>query len=197
MNTFRKDKASATLVTSIISIMFICLCVGFAIDTAKNSYLKSAFTSRAQQTVEVALKEIDSKGSLKESAAQKVVDEYGASATSSNRRDETNIYRGDCTTRTVTDWDGVKRSKALPYIVVRLNADRAIGYNDNVVYTSTAGGAPVLVSGTYNPAVKYKVLAADIHDASANFMLSMFNMPCQNYDQKVSAISFGSTGDLK
>lgn len=193
---YSKDRGAATLVTAIISMMFICLCAGFAIDTAKNSYLKSSFTSRAQQTSEVALKNIDSRGSIKEDAAAKVVSEYGASASGTFARDETNAFKGTCTTRTITDWDGVRRDRAMPYIIIRLNTGRAIGATDDVVYTSAGGATPVLVKGVYNPSAKYTVLAAEVHDSSANFMLSMFGMDCQDYMQKVSAISFGSAGDL-
>lgn len=191
-----KDRASATLVTSIISMMFICLCAGFAIDTAKNSYLKSSFTSRAQQTTEIALKDIDSRGSIKETAVAKVVQKYGADPNSSFARDETNVFKGSCSSREVTDWDGVKRTKTMPYIVVRLNTARAVGASSNLVYTSEGGAPPVRVSGNYNATAKYTVLAADVHDASANFMMSMFGMDCQDYNQKVSAISFGADGDL-
>lgn len=143
------------------------------------------------------MKDIDSRGSIKESAVQKVVNEYGAGPNSSFARDETKVFSGSCGTRTVTDWDGVKRSKQMPYIVVRLNTARAVGSTSNLVYTSEGGQAPVRVAGTYNPTTKYTVLAADVHDSSANFMMSMFGMDCQDYNQKVSAISFGSSGDLK
>lgn len=36
----RDDRASATLAAGIIGMLFLCLCMGMAIDTAKNGYLR-------------------------------------------------------------------------------------------------------------------------------------------------------------
>jgi hypothetical protein len=195
---YRKDVASATLVTGIISALFISLCAGLAIDVSKNVYLKESFTSRAQQSTQVAIKEMNSRGSLKVSAPAKLVTEYsGISSTSSYERDETKVWTGSCTTRSITSWDGKELTATMPYIVIRMDTQRALGTVSNVVWVSEGGGTPEIVSGTYDPTVKYSVIAADVHDSSANLMLSMFGMPCQDYDQKVSAISFGSVSDLQ
>jgi hypothetical protein len=190
-----KDRGSATLVTGIISLLFICLCAGFAIDIAKNSYLKSSFTSRAQQSTEVAVQKINPQGSIGENGPQALVSSYTGET---GVRDETDVWKTDgCSTREISTWNGDKKAVEMPYIVIRLGAERAVGTQSSVTYVSEGGRPPSIVSGTYDPFAKYTVIAAEVNDSSRNLMLGMFGMSCQDYNAKVSAIAFGSNEDLE
>lgn len=199
-SSFKKDLAGATLVTGIFSIIFICLCAGFAIDVTKNVHLKSSFNSRAQQSAQAVIKTADSRGSLTDAAPGEFVKIYmGTSTGGSNDRDETKVWNSEaCSTRTITDWNGAETEVEMPYIVMKFDADRRLGTNStDAVWVSEGGGTPQLVSGIYNPAQRNKVFSAEVHDSSINVMLSMFGMPCQDYTARVSAITFGSDKDTQ
>lgn len=190
----RDDRASATLAAGIIGMLFLCLCMGLAIDTAKNGYLKDSLSSRAQHSSEIAAKNIDSRGSLTPHAAYSFVEQYTDGV---GKKDESKTWTGICTHRKVANWQGIKKDHAMPYIVITYDTKRRTGNNSSVVYVSEGGKDPVLVKGHYSPRRKYKVLDAEVHDSSSNLMMSMFGKDCQDYDNHVSAISFGSREDLK
>lgn len=194
-----KDRASATLVTGIIGVSFILLVAGLAIDVSKNSWLKASFSARAQQSVEIATKDINARGGMKDTTPAVLVDTYlGTGEDSAFERDETKIFQSEyCnTSQEVLRWDGTVGPENLPYIVIKMDTERSIGSSSDVVYVSAGGGAPVQVSGSYNPAETYRVLSASVTDANFNFFLGMAGMDCQKHSPRVSAIAFGSNEDL-
>lgn len=196
--SFKDDRASATLVTGIISMLFICLCLGIGVDISKNAYLKSSLSSRAQQSAEVALKNLSTTGSIKEVAADKFVQEYlGNHNDSSFRADETKVWMSQKCSKRKISLNNTQREVKMPYIVITLDTERRMGANSKVVYVSEGGSEPKLVKGSYNPYEKYRVLAAEVHDSTANVILGMFGMNCQDYNSSVSAIAFGSQEDLE
>lgn len=193
-----KDRASATLVTGIIGVSFILLVAGLAIDVAKNSWLKDSFTARAQQSVEIATKDMNARGGMKDTTPTVLVNTYlGTEEDSAFERDETKVFQSPaCNTQEVTRWDGTTGDVDLPYIVIRMDTERAIGNSSDLVYVSEGGGPPVQVSGSYNPGATYRVLSAKITDSNFNFFLGLAGMPCQKHSPNVSAIAFGSNEDL-
>lgn len=207
LEVLKSDKASATLVTGIISILFLVICLGFGVDIAKNGYLKSSNNAIAQAAAQKAIKTVDTRGSLTAAAPPALVMEYknqklgvytNAATGAGLHADETTAYETSaCRAREVTQWNGIKDTVDLPYIVMRFDAERASGVQASpVIYVSEGGAAPVLVQGAWNSTTKYKVMSAEVHEASANLIMGMFGMPCQDYLSKVSAISFGSNEDL-
>lgn len=214
----KSDVASATLTTGIISLLLICLCFGFGLDITKNAYLKNVQDSQSQQAAETAIKSINSQGSLLNytkdqngivpDAVYDFATEYKSQNSSNYNNalvgmgqhdDESSTYKfGKCLTRDIKQYGSdVATPTKMPYIIVSLDPDRQVGNSENkLVYTIEGNDKPKLVSGTANSAVKYKVLGAEVHDASINFMLGIFNMPCQNLTSKASAITFGSQTDL-
>lgn len=197
-NKRNKDRASATLVTGIISFMFLALCMGTALDISKNSFLSGSFKTRAQQASQASLKTLDARGGLKSTAANSFVTEY----INDGIGDESKYFSsntGQCRTMDVDGWDGKTVSNAkLPYIVIKFDTDRKVGNTSGgPVYVSTNGDTPKLVSGKFDVATKYTVINAKVTDAAPNFMLGMFGVPCQKFSPNVSSITFGSTQDLK
>lgn len=203
----RSDLASGTLVTGIISMLFLLLCAGMAIDVTKNSYLKSSFSAMSQNAAQTAVKSVNEVGSLTDQAPHMLVTEYlrqkgseydNSAVGAGVHYDETTAYQSPgCSTRTVTSWDGGEVEAALPYIVMRFDTGRQVGTGTgSAVYVSEGGGDPQLVSGSWNPNLKYTVVAAEISDSSNNVMLGSFGVPCQDYRNLVSAITFGSNEDL-
>lgn len=194
-----KDRASATLVTGIIGVSFILLVAGLAIDVSKNSWLKASFSSRAQQSVEIATKDMNARGGMKDTTPAVLVNTYlGVEEGGAFERDDTHIFQSEyCnTSQEVLRWDGTVGPATLPYIVIKMDTERAIGSASDLIYVSEGGGAPVQVSGTYNPAATYRVLSASITDANFNFFLGMAGMDCQKHTPRVSAIAFGSNEDI-
>ena len=209
----RSDKGAATLVVGVVSVMFLCLCLGVGLDLTKNAYLKNAQHSKAQEAVEAAVKSVDSKGSLANftrdttgkipDAVYAVRDAYRSQNSSTynnalvgqgDHADETTAYTSEsCKYRDVAG----KGKVQMPYMVVTIDQARGL-YNsgDSVVFTIDGSGEPKKVAGQFNPYKGYHVVSAEIRDASSNFMLGMFGMGCQGYDSKVSAISFASQQDL-
>lgn len=215
------DHGAATLVVGIVSVAFLCLCLGMGLDLTKNAYLKNAQHSKAQEAVEVAVKTVDSKGSLANftrdqsgtipDAVYAVRDAYRSQNSSSynnslvgqgDHTDDTVAYSSDkCNLREITKWGSTGKSSArIPYMVVKISKDRGFddfsATADSVVFTMEGDDAPVKVAGNFDPSISYHVVSAEIQDASANFMMGMFGMGCQGYNSKVSAISFASQQDL-
>lgn len=212
------DTAAATLVVGIVSILFLCLCMGFALDLTKNAYIKNAQTSKAQESVEAAVKTVDSRGSLanfnmdKTGQIPDVVYKVASAYKDQNSANYNNSLVGEgdhlddaasfnseqCSTRNIIKWGSSTPQPAkLPYMVVKVDQTRGFdNATDSVVYTIEGNEAPIKRAGNFRSGASYHVVSAEIHDASANFMMGMFGMPCQSYTSKVSAISFGSQQDL-
>lgn len=199
-NRKKLDKASATFVTGLLSVTLLLLCAGFAIDISKNLYLQNSFQSRSQQSIQVAMKSIDGKGSLTVDAPGVAAYAYRMGySDGKSYNDETDNWRAaGCNKADITLDDGTKVSNAsLPYIVYKMDESRRIGTGSTVKWVSQGGGAPVLQSGSnYDRNRVYRVLTAEVHDAAPNLMLSMFGLSCQNFKLNVSAIAFGSNSDL-
>lgn len=188
-----KDRASATLVSGIISTFFILLVTGFAIDISKNSYLKSEFASRAQHSVDISSKDMNARGGMKDTTPASLVTTYNTTFGD----DSTEAFKSPgCQVQEATLWDGSVGEVTLPYIVIKMDTDRARGVESDLVYVSEGGAPPVQVSGTFDPSATYRVLNAEVTDYSQNFFLGMFGMGCQKFSPSVSAIAFGSNEDL-
>jgi hypothetical protein len=191
-NKRKLDKADAMLVTGILSVPFLMLIFGVAIDITKNTHLDDTYHSMAQTSIEAGVKEIDSRGSLNKAAVTKFVNEYKVqSKPSESHTSETNVYESKlCSTAEI---NGVKRT--LPYYEVTLQTARG---NADSSKTSKwiIEGDKAVPNITINSALKYRVISADVYTSSENIMLGKFGIPCQVYKSSVSAIAFGSNSDL-
>lgn len=206
---FHRDRADAVLVTTVLSMIFLCLMMGLSIDVSKNAKLKADQDSQSQQSTQIAVKSVDSRGNLGLPAVQAAVNEYKkqrGTSTYSNAlmgsgtyRDEAAAFRiGDrCATRTIDTSIGKVTDAQMPYMVIRLDADRGLGTTaGSVTYVSEGGAAPTLMSGRLDPTSQYRVINAEVHDSVNNMMLDIFGMDCQDLRSTVSAIAFGSNEDL-
>lgn len=210
MKSRNKDRADAVFITAIISMFFLLACMGTTLDIAKNVKLKIDQNSNVQQAASTAVKTVNSRGSLDDRAPYALVEEYlkqsGAETWNndtlgvSDFQDEGAAFRQkpECRTRDITLANGTPMSQVkLPYIIIKMDAGRSRTTPTNTpVYVSQGGQEPELVSGEFDPKVKYKVINAEVHDAVNNVMLNMFNVPCQNLRSDISAIAFGSNEDL-
>ena len=217
---WKSDNAGATLVTGILSFMLLVLCVGFAIDVSKNVYLRDAYQSRAQQTVQASMKSINGKGGLMPEAVTGLYGTYtqGFKQFGENQKDETKSWETDSCHKpdSITLNDGtVVENPQLPYMVITVDDGRARGnskqnsakklewridgnlakngkISENSVRAALKGSdLREINNGTY------RVLTMEVHDSAKNMMLGMFGFGCQPFSSTASAITFGSNTDLR
>lgn len=207
----RSDRGDALLVMSIIFVPFMFICVGFAMDLTKAVYVKQQYQIMGQEATTAAARNLNSNGSITNSAAAQVVQVYadrfkGKDSSTVNSGNSNNFSTNEATygvrdsaCQTVTLEDG--STKPAPYMVITLNGgrndvDNLNGTTNEVVYVSEGGAAPTIRSGTYNDFARYYTISARIYDTAPNLLLGMFGKNCQQVVSEVSSVTFGSRNDV-
>lgn len=205
-----KDDASATLITIMISLVFLLSAAGLAIDLAKNQLMLSTLTERAQSAADSAITTVDASGSLTAESVKQFNNVYNSKGGSSTFQvDEGNAYKSvECNSknRSIPSYanPNSKMTVRTPAIVMQLNTSRGststTGINPlknsvDPIYFGQNGNDPTLVRGSYNVNKKYTVFDARVHDTRSNLFLGMVGYPCQNFTMEVGSISFGNKAD--
>lgn len=196
----RDDRGDGILVMGVIFIPLMVIVAGLAMDLMKAVYIKSSFQSYGQEAVSNAVRYVNDRGGLTESAVFYAIANYmaqtngSAGVTSASTTAGTNevrgfVRQGQCTEVNVP---GVGVKKA-PYIVVKLKAKRGKDEpaSNTWVYESSI---PTMQSGAMNPTDR--VLEMTVYEAVPNIMLGMAGVPCQEFRTEVSAITFGNQEDI-
>lgn len=208
----RSDRGDAILVMSILFIPFMFLITGFAMDLTKAVYVKQQYQIMGQEATSAATRTVDTKGSIKSTAVQQVVNVYaerfagidssginsGNGDNYSTREGSQSVRTSVCTTVTLPNG----QVKQAPYMELSLNGGRNDIDNVNssaleARYTSEGGAVPVPTTGyPYNTTVRYYAINATVWDTSPNLIMGMFARPCQQVKSVVSSITFGSQEDV-
>lgn len=209
-----RDRADSVLTTFILAVPLIALLCGMTIDVSKNIYLKGLYDQQAQTAAEAAVKSIDARGSLGNSAIAKFQKEFelqsGSAANSKTGKNiatsENETYEGGACERVdITLDDGtVKKNVKMPYYRLTLSTERGKSGTKSKTIEIINGNITDKTFGLKGAdANKYKVISADVYTASQNMVLGMAgslfgsdDLNCQVYKSSVSAIAFGSNQDL-
>lgn len=215
------DTASSTLIAGIYFTILGFIVLTITMDLTKNMYLKNAQNSQAQQSVEAAVKTIDSRGSVtkftidgtytipdsvykveseyKKQGYGEYLNKYFSGNAPQARYDETEAYEGaNCAIRPVIrHGDTTPTDTQLPYMLITLDTNRNFSKTTNgVVFEIIGNNPPQLVQGAIDYNTVYKVVSATIVDSKSNLLLGIMGMPCQDYNSTVSAVAFNQTTDF-
>lgn len=187
----KKDSGDTVLTGAIIMLPVIAMVFGLAVDTTKSIYASNVYTSKAQASVETAVKSINSRGSLHKGSVERFVDEYEiqSSSSESHTNEMASFENERCATAEV---NGIERD--LPYYEVKLGTVR--GEKDAYRTATAKVENGTIISSNIKPNEKYRVIDADVYTSQPNIALGMFGMPCQVFKSSVSAIAFGDNEDL-
>lgn len=176
------------------------LVMAFGININQAVNISNEAKSKAQASVETAVKSLNSQGSLGNASVQSFVNEYHiqdhaksgqAKNATSGTSDSSATASKQCSTMEI---DGVKHQ--MPYMIVKLGTER--GKNkvaSNQIWTIEGTTNTVPTKSLNN--VKYKVISATVYSANTN-TFSFPGVPaCQLHKSEVSAIAFGSNSDTK
>lgn len=211
----RRDRGAAALAAMVLSSMFLILLVSLALDLSKNTMMKHSQDNQTQDSSTVAVKQVDSRGSLGQISVAALVDEYltmrgdnpskAAAGGPEPSLDGLNLFRnGGCQTREVNG-----EEVQVPYIRITLEPDRKFSSLGKVVFTykngAFVGGMETNVNGELVPKsdggnfsndTVYRVIHAETYDQTSNLMMGMFGKPCQQLTSSTSSIAFGNQEDL-
>jgi hypothetical protein len=189
---FTRDKADAVLIWGIISIFFLVIVAGFGIDLTKNWLLAGTYNSMVQTSSDTAVKTINSKGSLTDASASKLISEFEKQNNDSLATNEVQNYNSElCTDVTV----GGEVHKA-PYYVISFSEGRG---NENIsnsrILVSEAGG-PLQVQQAGKKDASYKTITVDVYNSRSNIFLGMAGITCQQFKSHSSSVAYASDADL-
>lgn len=208
MARYRKDSGDAIFIVIFISLIFILVITGLVVDIGKNVVMKGNYNNYAQESAEVAVKEITARGSLNEKAYQTFVREYVSKTYSTtpaglnaiNPKTGRPVLETGCKLKIPTsggayeviDYTG-------PYFELSLSDKRAGGTK----FATVKGTANEVINQTARIAedlkaepTKLRVLNVTMYESTPNFLLGMAGFPCQQFNVEVSSIAFGSQEDL-
>lgn len=213
-NEFR-DKGDAIFITILVSLMFILSVTALVVDISKNVVLKNNQTSIAQASAQVAVKDINARGSLTANSYETFLTEY-LSQTGNPPMANGCSLKVPRTLGDQMDASGNPRNGYLydgeytgPYFKIVLSKTRGekdnpfpVNPSDDKTYlygtaASIKAKLPTLETDLKRLNTVYRVFNVEIYEAVPNFMLGMAGMPCQQLAIKVDAVAFGNQEDLK
>lgn len=201
---YKKDRGDAVLITFILSMMFIVAVAAFAVDISKNILIKNQMNSAIQQSAQIAVKEINARGSLNQESYKAFVKTLNQEL--GNQLAAPNNSVSSCPISV----DGVDMSGDKgPYFKLALSPRRGADLGDSAfsinnptyitgtlpeiatIYNSESFKEKIRQSGTV-----YRVLDVKMYASYPNIMLGMVGIPCQEFEIRASAVAFGSQEDL-
>lgn len=200
------DLGDAILVMSVIFVPFFFIVAGFAIDLSKAAYVKQQYQTMAQEAANDAARQINEKGSIKESAVDNAVYNY----TQRRFEDDDSNKEHFSETKELMDkeYNSDRCAKIYhegkeydaPLMFITISGGR--GQNDTVPpvrYMSSNGlwAYPVVsdVDTGYSDSNIYRKIELTVYDSSPNLIMGMFGRGCQYTKSVVNAVQFGSNED--
>lgn len=185
MRRFKSDSGDGVLVFIIFLIPVLVLLLGFGIDVTNNVHNKNELNAIAQSAVESGVRAIDVKGNLNNLSGEQFLSTYRKQLA-----DATITTNPTCNKMEV---DGVMRN--LPFYKLSIEGKRQKdGSSGKLTWVSGSSAAVRFVGNSegYDP----KVLSAEVYVGTAN-VFGIVGLPqCQLHKSTVSAIVFGSQGDI-
>lgn len=209
--SFKKDKADAVLVTSILVIMMIAMFVGIAIDVNKNLMVRDTRQTIVQDAVSASIRSVSTSGYLNDKSLITFVESFTNILSQSG--DEYAWGSGDCKIEeSIIGYNPAEKREVTELIEIQLIQERGsvgvakfqvLSPNDSISTRHT--GALTLSNGYKiipDPRV-YGVhrfesvgIEAKYSKAVSNSILGMVGVPCQKLTSEASAIVFGINADL-
>lgn len=210
-----EDRDAGNTLTFIIMAMPVFAFVMIScIAIASSAYMKNQQNAQAQAAVETAAKIDDGTGSLGPQSVAAFIQKYDVQRLGDGTRQTRQSVNGGLVTNgpcSYRDIPGVGKVQ-VPYIEVTLDALRARGVSSayKVHYTYKNGAWTNGVDAAGNPLPDstgtigykagskggvYNAIAVKVYDSTE--VPFLFGSPCQSLTSSVSAIQFGTTGDLR
>lgn len=198
----RSDRADAVLVTTIIGIMMLVVVAGFAASSAKSVLLRDVFISQSQSAAQSAVRTMDARGSLTVDSIR----QFHNSLMQQKQDDtEASVWQSDACS--------FQEDENFPNYELQLVAENSYDNEPGTPeYAATSGTFTFsaqpdespeaqsqrfeqelqrfLVEGGLDARDEYKVITANVRNASDNILLGMIGMPCQAYEANVTAGTF-------
>lgn len=206
--SFKKDKADAVLVTSILVIMMIAMFVGIAIDVNKNLMVRDTRQTIVQDAVSASIRSVSTSGYLNDKSLITFVESFTNILSQSG--DEYAWGSGDCKIEeSIIGYNPAEKREVTELIEIRLITERGtrdgqvyqiISPNDSVSTTSLtlSNGYKIIPDPRVSGVHRFKPVGieAKYTKAVSNSILGMVGVPCQKLTSEASAIVFGINADL-